>query len=114
MPGHVPSVLDFIRDDQTIAASTYIILLAIVTMRVRAGYFPTRTRWFALFGLLGFLNLFLKYALRLLRGLRLLCNYNGREFHKLRRQIQLLHERRHRLRWMVSNIVVTVVPRGFQ
>lgn len=64
MPGHVSSVLDFIRDDQTIAASIYVILVSIVTIRVRTGYFPIRTKWFALFGLLGFLNLFLKQALR--------------------------------------------------
>jgi hypothetical protein len=64
MRGHISSLLEFLRDDQTIAASIYIILLAIVTIRVRAGYFPIRTRWFALFGLLGFFNLFLKHVLR--------------------------------------------------
>lgn len=68
MPGHISSLLDslldFIRDDQTIAASIYIILVSIVTTRVRAGYCPTRTRWFAMFGLLGLLNLFLKHVQR--------------------------------------------------
>lgn len=58
------SLREFLRDDQTVAASIYIILISIVTIRVRAGYFPIRTRWFALFGLLGILNLFLKHAQR--------------------------------------------------
>jgi hypothetical protein len=64
MPGHFSSLLDFIRGDRTTAGSIYIILVSIITVRVRAAYFPTWTRWFALFGLLGFLNLFLKLAQR--------------------------------------------------
>jgi hypothetical protein len=64
MSSHISYLLGLLSDNFTTATATYILLLTIVTIRLSLGYFPTRTKWFGLFGSLGLLHLWLKHEHR--------------------------------------------------
>lgn len=54
-------LLSAIHDDRTTEVATYLVFLSIVVIRIALGYFPTRTKWFGFFGLVGLLQLWLKH-----------------------------------------------------
>lgn len=55
------SVLSFIRSTYAVEQATYVIFVSILIIRVRIGYFPTYTKWSALIGLWGLLQLWLRH-----------------------------------------------------
>jgi hypothetical protein len=55
-------LLQLPHHERTLEAATYITFLAIIVIRIRLGHFPTRTKWFAFFGLLGLFRLWLAQA----------------------------------------------------
>jgi hypothetical protein len=55
-------LLQFLHHERTLEVTTYITFLAIIVIRIRLGHFPTRTKWFAFFGLLGLFQLWLAQA----------------------------------------------------
>jgi hypothetical protein len=55
-------LLQFLHHERTLEVATYITFLAIIVIRIRLGHFPTRTKWFGFFGLLGLFQLWLAQA----------------------------------------------------
>ena len=55
------SLKDLLLSKSITELATYLTFLSIVVIRVSLGYFPTRTKWFGLFGLVGLLQLWLKH-----------------------------------------------------
>lgn len=50
-----------LRGQEAIVVATWVIFVSIIIIRLAMGYFPSRTKWFGLFGLLGLLRLWLKH-----------------------------------------------------
>lgn len=55
------SILSTLSSQRVIEISTYISFLSIVVIRIAVGSFPATTKWFAFFGALGLLLLWLKH-----------------------------------------------------
>jgi len=56
------TLLSTLNHQRTTEIATYLIFESIVIIRISLGYFPTRAKWFAFFGLLGLSRLWLKQA----------------------------------------------------
>jgi hypothetical protein len=52
---------DLFLSTRTTELATYITFISIIVIRISLGYFPTRTKWFGFFGLVGLLQLWLKH-----------------------------------------------------
>jgi hypothetical protein len=55
-------ILSALQHERTTELATYLAFLSIVVIRISLGYFPTRTKWFGFFGLVGLLQLWLKHS----------------------------------------------------
>jgi len=52
---------DLFLSTRTTELATYLTFISIIVIRISLGYFPPRTKWFAFFGSVGLLQLWLKH-----------------------------------------------------